>query len=132
MRKVKPRWRPLTSNSSEGRKQFLYHFPQLNPVFLTDRIANQVSVNKIIPLVFKLKSKCEISAHSLQRWRKLVSSSPFPLFLSARLTRSSLHFLDSSSRSRYLWSSLAMPRTGCYVFYRRLYLCMCVFFCLSA
>jgi hypothetical protein len=45
MRKVKPRWRPLTSNSSEGRKQFLYHFPQLNPVFLTDRmvcIANQV------------------------------------------------------------------------------------------
>jgi hypothetical protein len=27
MRKVKPRWRPLTPNSSEGRKQFLYHFP---------------------------------------------------------------------------------------------------------
>ena len=33
MRKVKPRRRPLTSNSSEGRKQFLYHFPQLIPVF---------------------------------------------------------------------------------------------------
>jgi hypothetical protein len=30
---VKPRWLPLTSNSSEGRKQFLYHFPQLIPVF---------------------------------------------------------------------------------------------------
>jgi hypothetical protein len=30
MRKVKPRWRPLTSNSSEGRKQLSYHFPQLN------------------------------------------------------------------------------------------------------
>jgi hypothetical protein len=26
MRKVKPRWRPLTSDSSERRKQFLYHF----------------------------------------------------------------------------------------------------------
>jgi hypothetical protein len=38
MRKVKPRWRPLTSN----RKQFLYHFPPVKSFFLTDRIANQV------------------------------------------------------------------------------------------
>ena len=31
--KVMPRWRPLTSNSSEGRKQLLYNFSQLIPVF---------------------------------------------------------------------------------------------------
>jgi hypothetical protein len=28
--------------STEDRKQFLYHFSQLNPIFLTDNIANQV------------------------------------------------------------------------------------------
>ena len=42
-------------------------------------------------------SKYEISAHSLPRWRRLkelldVNTSPFLLFLSARLTRSCLHF----------------------------------------
>ena len=41
--KVKPRWRPLTSKSSEG-KQFLYHFSKIIPIqfFLTDSIANHV------------------------------------------------------------------------------------------
>ena len=33
MKKVNSRWRPLTSNSSEVRKQFLYHFSQLILVF---------------------------------------------------------------------------------------------------
>ena len=123
MRKVKPRWWPLTSNSSEDRKQPSYHFPQLIPV---DRISNlpnlsltklsdvsltKLSVHKTIVLFFKSMSKYEISAHSLPRWRKLnellgVSPSPFLLFLTARLTRSWLHFLDSSSRSRYTWTSL--------------------------
>ena len=57
-------------------------------------------------------SKYEISAHSLSRWGKLkpFSSSPFLLFLSARLTRNWLHFLDSTSRSRYIWSTLPQPR----------------------
>jgi hypothetical protein len=105
MRKVKPRWRPLTSNSSEGRKQFLYHFPQPIPITI---------------LFFKSKSKYEISTHSLQRWRKLkelldavrldVSSSPFLLFLYARLTRNWLHFEQPSSYSRYIWSSLPHSR----------------------
>ena len=47
---MKSRWRPLTSNSSEGRKQLLSllcHFPQLIPGFLTDCIANQVIDVKI-------------------------------------------------------------------------------------
>jgi antirestriction protein len=43
MRKVKPRWRALTSNSSESRKQFLYLFPS----------SIKFSVHKIIILVFK-------------------------------------------------------------------------------
>ena len=39
MRKVKPRWRPFNVNGFESRK---CHFPSIIPVFLTDRIANQV------------------------------------------------------------------------------------------
>ena len=109
---MNPRWRPLTSNSSEGRKQFLYHFPQLIPVFFSWTVSLiKFSVHKITILFFKSKSKYEISTHSLPRWRKLkelldVSSSPFLLFLYARLTRNWLHFEQSSSYSRYIWSSL--------------------------
>ena len=114
MRKVKPRWRPLTSNSSKVRKQFLYHVSQLIPAFLTTVSLSKFSVHKIIVLFFKSMPKYEISAHPLSRWRKLkelldVSSSPFLLLLSARLTGSWLHFFDSSSRSRYIWSSLTLP-----------------------
>ena len=114
MRKVKPRWRPLTSNSSKVRKQFLYHLSQLIPAFLTTVSLIKLSVHKIIVLFFKSMSKYEISAHPLPRWRKLkelldVSSSPFLLLLSAQLTGSWLHFFDSSSRSRYIWSSLTFP-----------------------
>ena len=69
------------------------------------------SVHKITILFFKSKSKYEISTHSLPRWRKLkelldASSSPFLLFLYARLTRNWLHFEQPSSYSRYIWSSL--------------------------
>jgi hypothetical protein len=55
MRKVKPRWRPLTSNRFEGLKQLLYHFPAIT----------YLSVHKTIVLLFKSMSKCEILAHSL-------------------------------------------------------------------
>jgi hypothetical protein len=90
MRKVKPRWRPLTYRNGSLIKLW--------------------SVHKTIVLVFKSKSKYNISTHSLPRWRKLkelfdVSSSPFLLFLSARLTRSWLHFLDSSSRSSNIYGA---------------------------
>jgi hypothetical protein len=83
--KVKPRRRPLTSNSSEGRKQFLYHFSQLNLVFSNNWTVWLIkfSVHKIIILVFKSKSKYEISAHSLPRWRKLKcyrTSVPVPFY----------------------------------------------------
>ena len=62
--------------------------------------------------LYKSKAKYEISTHSLPRWRKLkelldVSSSPFLLFLYARLTRNWLHSEQPSSYSRYIWSSLA-------------------------
>ena len=115
MRKVKPRWRPLTSNSSKVRKQFLYHLSQLIPAFLTTVSLIKLSVHKIIVLFFKSMSKYEISAHPLPRWRKLkeildVSSSPFLLFLSARLTRSWLHFLTQVlAPVYYIWSSLILP-----------------------
>jgi hypothetical protein len=110
MRKGKPRWRPLTSNSSEGRKQFLYNFPQLISLI-------KFSVHKITILFFKSKSKYEISTQSLPRWRKLkelldVSSSSFLLFLYARLTRNWLHFEQPSSYSRYIWSSLGTSQVG--------------------
>jgi hypothetical protein len=110
MRKVKPRWRPLTSNISEGRKQFLYHFPQLIPVFSWTVSLTKFSVHKITILFFKSKSKYEISTHSLPRWRKLkelldLSSSPFLLFLYARLTRNWLHFEQPSSYSRYIYGA---------------------------
>ena len=114
MSKVKSRWRPLTSNSSKVRKQFSYHLSQLIPAFLTTVSLSKFLVHKIIVLIFKSMPKYEISAHPLSRWRKLkelldVSSSPFLLLLSARLTGSWLHFFDSSSRSRYIWSSLTLP-----------------------
>ena len=115
MRKVKPRWRPLTSNSSKVRKQFLYHLSQLIPAFLTTVSLSKFSVHKIIVLFIKSMSKYEISAHPLSRWRKLkqlldVSFSPFLLLLSARLTRSWLHFLDSGVLAPvYIWSSLTFP-----------------------
>jgi hypothetical protein len=52
-----------TCNSSEGRKQLLYQFPQLIPTsfFLTYRIAIKFSVHTIIVLFFKSMSKYEIS-----------------------------------------------------------------------
>jgi hypothetical protein len=62
-RKVKPRWRPLTSNSSEGRKQLSYHFSKLNLVFSN----GLYSVHKTIVIFFKSMSKYEIW------WRKLKS-----------------------------------------------------------
>ena len=47
-----------------------------------------------------------------------VSSSPFLLFLYARLTRNWLHFEQPSSYSRYIWSSLdSLPATV------RVYMC---------
>ena len=75
----------------------------------------EFSVHKTIVIFFKSKSKYEISAHFLPSWRKLkplldVSSSPFLLFLSARLTESWLHLLDSGSRSRKL--EIYMELTG--------------------
>jgi hypothetical protein len=98
---VKPRWRPMTSNSSEDRKRLLYHFSQLNSVFSNGPYLYQViSVHKTIMVFFKSISKYEISAHFLPRWPNLkllldvdVSSTPFLLFLSARLTRSWLHYI---------------------------------------
>ena len=114
MRKVKQRWRPLTSNSSEGRKQFLYHIPPANSSFFRWTVSLiKFSVHKITILFFKSKSEYEISTHSLPRWRKLkelldVSSSPFLLFLYARLARNRLHFEQPSSYSRYIWSSLQL------------------------
>jgi hypothetical protein len=71
MRKVKPRWRKLTTNSSEGRKQHLYHFPQFKqffiPVFPNKLSLNKLSVYKTIDIVlfFKSMSKYEILAHFL-------------------------------------------------------------------
>ena len=67
MRKVKTRWRPLTSNIFDGRKQFSYHFPA-NPSFANGRYQTEqvISVRKTIGLFFELRSKYEISGHSLK------------------------------------------------------------------
>ena len=46
-------------------------------------------------------------------WSQDVSSRPFQLYLSARLTRSCLHFLNSSSHSRYIQSSLGFIDQSC-------------------
>ena len=91
--------------------QFLNHFFQLSPVFKRTVSLIKFSVHKIIILVFKSKSKYKISAYSLPRWLGIgraigFHSSPFLLFLSARLAQSWHHFLDSSSRSRRTRSSL--------------------------
>jgi hypothetical protein len=57
MNKVKPRWRPMTSNSSEGRKQLalIPLYPQLIPeFFLTDCTDNQVVIviiNQVIIVI---------------------------------------------------------------------------------
>jgi hypothetical protein len=66
--KVKPRWRPLTSNSHEGCKQFKYHLPQLiSSVF---RIANQVfsSKNRDIILQIEVKIRSPVGTLDQHHW----------------------------------------------------------------
>ena len=114
MRKVNSKMAAIASNSSKGRKQFLYHLSLLIPAFLTTVSLSKFSVHKIIVFFFKSMPKYEISAHPLSRWRKLkelldVSSSPSLLLLSARLTRSRLHFLTRVLAPVYIWSSLTLP-----------------------